>query len=108
MDNKFKVFWQNFVASFTACGLAMVQGDLTVFTFGHLGVAAEVGIITGLAMAIAMTFDWAEVVGIWLTGLFTAGVDFITHPAYFPYEAIATGFGAMVIALLIKKVNHGR
>jgi len=108
LKTKFEIFWQNFVASFTACGLSMVQGDLTVFTLGHFGVAFEVGIITGLAMVIAMTFNWAEVVGVWLTGLFTAGVDFITHPAHYPYEAIATGFGAMVIALIIKKVNYGR
>ena len=108
MKTKFEIFWQNFVASFTACGLAMVQGDLTVFTLGHLEVASEVGIVTGLAMVIAMTFNWAEVVGIWLTGVFTTIVDFITHPSNFPYEAIATGFGAMVIALIIKKVNYGR
>ena len=108
MKTRKETFIENFTAAFIACGLSMVQGDLSVFTFGHLGVATEVGIVTGLAMVIAMTFDWAEIVGVWLTGLFTAGVDFITHPAHYPYEAIATGFGAMVIALIIKKVNYGR
>ena len=104
---KLKESGEKLVEAMTACGLMMVQGDLSVFTINHFGKALEVGLLTAVAYFAALHLEiknkWAP---IWLTGVLTAGMDFVVHPAMFPYESLATGAGAMMIAIIYDKIRR--
>jgi hypothetical protein len=109
---KLKLFFEKFSQAFTACGICMVQGDLTVFTFNHAMVASQTGIFTGLAIVVASLFDFAEnqknIAYIWLTGIFTMIADIAIHPSHFGVawtEAVVTGIGAMLIAVIYNKIR---
>jgi len=105
MIERLKVLVEKFSQSWAACMVMMVQADLSVLTLGHAITASKVGILTGLAMLAASFLPWNNKwLGIFLTGLFTALADSIIHMAKFPYEAIATGVGAMGLAILFEKV----
>ena len=97
---------EKFVEAFAACGLAMVQGDLSVFTVDHFTTAFTVGLLTAIAYFVTMKFGIKnKYAPIWLLGVLTAIVDYVIHPAMFPYEALATGAGAMVLAILYSKIR---
>ena len=106
---RLKLWWQKFGEAWTACSLAMVQGDLTVFTVSHALTAAKTG--TGAATAVLVASllggKWAEGYRlIWLTGFLTAIVDILVHPTHFgPHwmEAVCTGIGAMILAFMYEK-----
>ena len=97
---------EKFVEAFAACGLMMVQGDLSVFTVGHFTTALTIGLLTAIAYFVTMKFGIKnKYAPIWLLGVLTAMVDYVIHPAHFPYEALATGVGAMVLAILYSKIR---
>ena len=98
-------FVETFSMSWTACIVAMTQGDLSVVSVKHFITASETGALTGLAMVLASFLPWDNKwIGIFLVGLFTAVADSLAHMAMFPYEAIATGFGAMLLAIGYEKL----
>ena len=102
---KLRILLENFCIAWTACIVAMTQGDLTVLSLKHAISASETGILTGIAMVVASLLPWKNKwLGIFLVGLFTAIADNLAHMAMFPYEAIATGFGAMLLAVLFERV----
>jgi hypothetical protein len=105
MIERLKVLVEKFSESWAACMCMMVQADLSALTLNHALTASKVGILTGIAMFVASFLPWKNKwLGIFLTGLFTALADSIIHMAMFPYEAIATGVGAMVLAILFEKI----
>lgn len=89
--------------------VCMVQGDLTVLSLYHAGVASKTGAIAALVVLLAsfvpkLNNKWAIV---WLTGVATAGADLIFVSSHFGFwwtEAVVTGFGAMLLALLFNRV----
>jgi hypothetical protein len=103
--SKLKILIERFAQAWTACIFCMVQGDLSVVSVKHFVDASETGILTGLAMVLASFLPWKDKwLGIFLVGLFTAIADNLTHMAMFPYEAICTGFGAMLLAILYENL----
>ncbi len=107
MRDKLQIWATKFSEAFTACGLAMVQGDITILSLGHVGVASKVGFITGLACVIASFIKWNyKYLSLFLTGLFTMIADYLIHHSHYSgqyTEAILTGFCAMFIAYLFEK-----
>lgn len=97
---------RKFSEAWIACAVCMVQGDLSVFSWGHAGVAAETGFCTALAMVVANQLGYIKTpwMAIWLTGVFTTLVDILVHQPHFPYEAIVTGIGAGILAYIFSKV----
>jgi hypothetical protein len=100
------LFKRKFTEAWIACAVAMVQGDLAVFSWGHVGVAAQTGLATGVAMVIANSLGFVKTpwMAIWLTGVLTTASDIIIHQPAFPYEAIVTGIGAGILAYIFSKV----
>jgi hypothetical protein len=110
IKEKFVKFIETFGMAWTACIVAMTQGDLSVVSVKHFIDASQTGALTGLAMVLASFLPWDNKwIGIFLVGVFTAVADTLAHMAMFPYEAICTGFGAMLLAIgyekLFKEVN---
>jgi len=107
---RLKLWWQKFGEAWTACSLAMVQGDLTVFTVSHALTAAKTGVGAATAILLASLFGSKWMQGyrlVWLTGLLTAIVDILVHPTHFgPHwmEAVCTGIGAMILAFIFEKL----
>ena len=102
---RLKLLLEKFIESWTACMIMMAQGNLAVLTINHAITASKTGIITGLAMVAASFLPWKNKwLGICLTGIFTALADSIGHMEMFPYESIATGICAMVIAIAFEKI----
>ena len=105
---RLKLWLEKFGEAWTACALCMVQGDLSVFTLNHAITASKTGTLTGFAILVASFLPWSSpMIGIWLTGLFTAIADIIVHPSHFGpewMESVVTGFGAMMLAFLFQKV----
>ena len=111
-SNKLKILAERFGQSWSACMVAMVQGDLSVLTLKHAMVASKTGLIAGIAMVIASLIpNQSKWFGLWLIGLFTMIADYMTHPTHFGKpvtEAIVTGIGAVIIALIYDKVMEKR
>ena len=104
MIERLKVLVEKFSQSWAACMGMMVQGDLSALTLGHAITASKVGILTGLAMLVASFLPWNNKwLGIFLTGAFTAIADALIHAEHFPAEHLATGAGAMVLAIIFQK-----
>ena len=104
LKTKLTILVERFGQAWSACMLAMVQGDVTVLTFNHAIVASKTGLLTGLAMVAASLYkNGNQWLGIYLTGLFTVIADFVVHPQHFPLEAVVTGLGAMALATIYDK-----
>jgi len=104
LKTKLTILVERFAQAWSACMLAMVQGDVTVLTFNHAIVASKTGLLTGLAMVVASLYkDGNKWLGIYLTGLFTMIADFFVHAEHFPLEAVVTGLGAMALATIYDK-----
>ena len=104
LKTKLTILVERFGQSWSACMLAMVQGDVSVLTFNHAIVASKTGLLTGLAMVAASLYkNGNQWLGIYLTGLFTVIADFVVHPQHFPLEAVVTGLGAMALATIYDK-----
>ena len=103
--DKLKILIKNFSLSWTACMVAMTQGDLSVISMKHVMSASETGILTGLAMVAASLLPWKnQWLGIFLVGLFTMIADSMSHMSMFPYESAVTGLGAMLLAVAYEKI----
>lgn len=93
-----------FAQAFSACMIAMTQGDVGVIALSHFIKAGKVGLITAVACVIASFIPrHTRWVGIWLTGVFTAVADYWVHPSMMPgalTECLVTGAGALVLAIL--------
>ena len=108
MLEKLKQIGKTFSESWTACCLAMVQGDLSVLTLGHAMTAARTGILTSIVMFVALYIKnnpskWFIA---WLTGIATAFSDILVHPSHFGTaytEALATGAGAFFLAYMVER-----
>ena len=106
MNEKLHLIKENFFHAWTSCMVMMVQGDFSQFSWGHVGVASKVGLLTGLSMYIASFLPWkSKWIGIYLVGLFTMLSDFLLHHAGFQFEALSTGLGAMICAILYEKIT---
>ena len=108
MNEKIQLLIRKFTEAWTACMVCMVQGDLSVLTLSHAFIASKTGLLTGIAIVVASFLPWTNKwIGIFLTGLFTMIADIIVHPTHFGLEwteAVVTGFGAMLLALLFNRV----
>jgi hypothetical protein len=108
MLKKVKLLVEKFTQAWTACMICMVQGDLASLTLSHAFTASKTGTLTGVAMVVASFLPWDNKwIGIFLTGLFTMIADIIIHPTHFGpqwLEAVVTGFGAMILALIYSRV----
>ena len=96
-----------FRESWIACMLAMVQGDLTVITLKHAMVAAKLGIVSALSVALC-TFlkkNPSQWMIAWVIGVMTILGDWLIHPANFQGEALVTGAGAFALSILFSKVK---
>ena len=104
--NDVKQSIEKLLEAFTACALCMVQGDLTVLTVDHFITAGKVGLLTGIAyyitLALKIKFKHAS---LWLTGVLVTLADYLIHAPGFPLESLATGAGAMIIALIYERVK---
>lgn len=108
---------ENVGEAFTACMLAMVQGNLLVVSVSHVVVATQTGLASGvLATAVVwmMRARSRWVVALTL-GLITSVVDYMVHPGMFgPVFAEAAVTGAVAAALsygfgwLLALVKGGR
>jgi divalent metal cation (Fe/Co/Zn/Cd) transporter len=110
MIERIKLAGRKFSEAFIACGLTMVQGDITVLSIGHVKVASQVGVLTALAIFVTSFFVLSEknkeLLFLYLTGLFTMLADYIVHPGTLGpqwMEAVVTGLGAVFIALFFNK-----
>ena len=104
---------QKFMETWTACALAMVQGDLTVFTVKHAVTAGKTGLAA--ATAIVVTKYLAKIdnrfMVAWLTGVMTMCADIVVHPTHFGahwHEAAITGVGAAFLALMLSGALYRR
>lgn len=111
MIDKVKRSLETFGQAWTACLLAMVQGNLLVLTFYHAQVAAKTGAITALAYFVCSFFSrldnkWANAM---LVGLLTSFADILVHPTHFGAawtESVVTGLGAGVLAILLHNLKR--
>ena len=108
MMTKLRLLIDKYLEGLTACGLAMVQGDVTALSLYHFIVASKVGLLTGIAYVIVSFFSKLEnkLFPIFLTGILVTVADWMTHPSHFAYEAIITGAMAMAIATVWEKLTH--
>lgn len=106
MMNNWRMARRKFSEAWIACAVCMVQGDLSVFSLGHAITATKTGACTALAMVVANRLGFVKTpwMAIWLTGVFTAVVDFLIHRPHFPLEAITTGIGAGILAFIFSKI----
>ena len=109
---RIRIIRDRFGQAFSACMIAMLQGDVTVISVTHIITAGRVGMITAMACVIATFIPrHTRTVGIWLTGVFTAVADYVTHPSAMPgalTECLVTGAGALVLALLWDRYQYRR
>jgi hypothetical protein len=112
VQSRIAIIRDRFGQAFSACVIAMTQGDVGVITVGHFIKAGKVGMITATACVIASFVPrHTRWVGIWLTGVFTALADYLTHPSMMPgefTECLVTGVGALVLALLWDRYQSRR
>jgi hypothetical protein len=110
MYNKIKIFLRKFTEAFTACGMVMVQGNLSVFELRHFILAGKVGFLTGLAFIVTSFFKTKnKLLPIYLTGVFVTIADFLVHTSMIIndfVEPLITGSCAMIIAYLYEKFNN--
>ena len=108
MLKRIKLLSEKFAEAWTACMICMVQGDVTALTLSHALTASKTGTITGVAMVVASFLPWNNKwIGIFLTGFFTMIADIIVHPTHFGLgwsEAVVTGFGAMMLAVMFERI----
>ena len=100
---------QKFMETWTACALAMVQGDLSVFTMKHAMIAGKTGLAAATAVIITKYLAKIESKWMiaWLTGVMTMCADIVVHPTHFGehwHEAAVTGVGAAFLALMLSGV----
>ena len=112
---RFKLAAQKFSEAWTACLLAMVGGDVTVISLGHITTAAKTGF--GSAVALLFITLWTKIPNpvalAWLTGIIVTLVDFSMHANHAAIygegewrEAAVTGVGAALLGLVLSKTLY--
>lgn len=99
---RFAPLAENVGESFSACMVAMVQGNLLVVSVGHVVIAAQTGLASGvLATLLVWTMRTRSRWVVALTlGAITSVVDYMVHPGMFgPVFAEALVTGAVAAAL---------
>lgn len=96
---------KTFSQAWTACALCMVQGDLSVFTWHHAETAASTGIYSALGVLLVLHIrpESSKWFIAWATGVVTMFADRLIHSTHFGgsmTEAIATGIGAFMLAVI--------
>jgi len=99
-------FWRKFTEAWIPCMACMVQGNLAALTWYHAGIAAKVGILTGIAFVITTLIrqsnnKWLNAA---LTGILTMLADWTIHPTHFSEwwaEGAITGMGAALLAVIV-------
>ena len=104
---------EKFGEAWLSCLLVMVQGDIGGITLKHAWIAAKTGFFASTAYFIAMLLlgKSSPFVEIVLIGVLTACVDVLVHPTHFGEwysEALVTGFGASILALILHFTLHRR
>ena len=104
--DKTKTWTQKASESGTACAIAMVGGDLTVFSIKHALVAAKTGSIAATVYVISAGLFGVQnrFAQAWLIGMATMCVDMVVHASHYGEhytEALYTGLGAGFIALMM-------
>jgi hypothetical protein len=102
-----------FGEAWLSCLLVMVQGDISGLSIKHALIAAKTGFFASLAYFVVMLLlkQSSPFIEIVLIGVLTAGVDVLVHPTHFGEwysEALVTGFGASMLALVIHFTLHNR
>lgn len=98
-----------FPEAFISCATMMVQGNFLAFTFAHAGVAATTAFYSFFGVLIMLIIwptcgKWGR---IWGVGIFTCFADMLIHPSHFgdaSTEAIMTGIGAFILAMLFSRI----
>ena len=99
MKKKITPFIEYFSESTTACLVTMVQGNLLSLSFTHFLIASQTGVFAGLLSGFVIVFAKVkkiEFIAV-VVAIFTAIVDFYSHPAMFgsiAVEALITGAAA--------------
>lgn len=102
---------EKFSEAWLACLLMMVQGNLAAVTLKHAYIAAKTGTLTAVAFFIAGLCTKKQTVyaDVFFTGMVTSVADIIIHPTHFgtpETEAILTGMGAALLALLLHLIKR--
>lgn len=112
VQDRIRIVRDRFAQAFSACMIAMLRGDVTVISVTHFLTAGRVGLITAMACVMATFIPrHTRTVGIWLTGVFTALADYVTHPSAMPgalTECLVTGAGALLLAVLWDRYQSRR
>ena len=103
-------FPERFTEAWLSCLLVMVQGDVLALTLKHSIVAAKTGLLAaiGSAFCVLVIGRPTQTQNAIAIGAFTAIADYIVHPTHFgPHwaEAVVTGVGASVLALLVDYIR---
>jgi hypothetical protein len=102
---KLIIFFRRTSEAVPACLFAMVQGNLTIITWGHWATALRTGTAAGFVLVLLSFVEpktWLHnkyTTGA-LTGIATASSDYLIRPAGFTGEAIATGVAAALLCIL--------
>lgn len=109
--DKTKTWTQKASESFTACSIAMVGGDLTVFSIKHALTAAKTGSIAATVYVISAGLFGVQnrFAQAWLIAMVTMCVDMVVHSTHYGNnytEALYTGLGAGFIALMMSGVIY--
>ena len=107
MNTKLTLAGRKFSEAWTSCLLCMVQGDLTVISLKHAITAGKTGLLTAMAVLLlsySKHFSTSTYTLAWLTGVLTMLADMLIHPPHFIGEAVLTGVGAGVLALLLDRL----
>ena len=120
LSQKMKTFLTPFCEATPACLLVMVQGNIWLATIGHLQMAVETGLITGVGVLILSLFTHRWFGNKYVVAGITGGMcfiaDLLVHPTHFgsfTTEAAVTAAITMIISLVMNFVGkklfmHGR
>jgi hypothetical protein len=106
MTERIIIFFRRLVDSTPACLMVMTQGNLAAITLAHWENALGTGSMAGAVLVLLSFYEqkkWLhnQYITAALTGVATAIVDGISHPAHFNGEAIMTGVAAAALCLLL-------
>ena len=104
---------KTFSQAWTACALMMVQGNLSAFTWHHAATATSTGLYAalGVLLAIHLRPDAGKWFIAWATGIVTTFADRLMHSSHFGgdmTEAVLTGFGAFLLAIIFDATRFDR
>jgi len=116
MKERITIFFRRLLDATPACLMVMTQGSFAAITLAHWEKALSTGGMAGAVLVLLSFYEqkkWLhnQYVTAALTGLATALVDGISHPANFKGEAIVTGIAAaglcLMFSIVIKRLDAG-